>query len=112
METTTLNPHDAAMARMKEQVPELPRAFGPFFSALMKPGALSLREKELIALGIALALRCEPCIWSHVEKCLKAGATRQQVLDAGSVAIVMQGGPAYTYIPKLLEALDHHAPLA
>lgn len=94
------------MARMKARAPDLARAFGAFFQSFMKEGSLSVREKELIALGIGLSVRCEGCIYSHVEKCLKAGATPDQILEAAGVAVMMQGGPTYTYIPKVLEALD------
>src|ERR1051326_1380869 len=96
----------SGMARMKLRTPDIARAFGGFFQALMKDGALSTRDKELIALGIGLAVRCEGCIYSHVEKCLKAGATPEQVLEAAGVAVMMQGGPTYTYIPKVIEALE------
>ena len=99
--------YSESMAAMKQRVPEIARGFGTMFATLMKGGALSVREKELIALGIAVADRCEPCIWSHVEKCLKAGATPEQVLEAAGVAVVMQGGPAYTYVPRVVEAVEH-----
>jgi AhpD family alkylhydroperoxidase len=93
--------------KMKEQSPELTRGFGTFYQALMKDGALSVREKELIAFGIGLALRCTPCINLHVQGCLKAGATREQILEAAGVVVVMQGGPAFTHVPEVIEALDH-----
>ena len=97
----------AEMGAMKAAAPEIAKSFGPFFQALMKPGALSVREKELIALGIGVALRCEPCIYSHVEKCLKAGATSEQVMEVAGVAVMMQGGPAYTYAPVVARAVGH-----
>lgn len=97
------------MNAMKAAAPEVGKAFGPFFQSLMKEGALSVREKELIALGIGIALRCEPCIYSHVEKCLKSGATPAQVMEAAGVAVMMQGGPAYTYTPIVARALEHLA---
>lgn len=97
----------ASMAEMKTRTPDIGRAFGAMFQGLMKEGALSVREKELIALGIGIAQRCEPCIWSHIQKCLKHGATPEQILEAAGVAVVMQGGPTYTYVPKVIEALDH-----
>ena len=97
------------MARMKARAPDLARAFGGFFQSLMKEGALSVREKELIALGIGLSVRCEGCVYSHVDRCLKAGATPDQILEVAGVAVMMQGGPTYTYIPKVLEALDQFA---
>src|SRR5262245_52756091 len=93
--------------KMKEQAPEIARSFGALHQTLMKEGALSVREKELIALGIGLAHRCTPCIDLHVQGCLKAGATREQVLEAAGVAVVMQGGPAFTHVPEVIQALDH-----
>jgi len=72
----------------------------------MGAGTISVLEKELIALAIGLALRCESCIYAHVQAALNAGATRQQILEACGVALMMQGGPTYTYLPRVFEALD------
>ncbi|RMF74535.1 MAG: carboxymuconolactone decarboxylase family protein [Planctomycetota bacterium] len=94
-------------AALKEQAPNIARGFGGLFQAVMKDGALSVREKELIALALGLAERCSPCINLHVEKCLKAGATREQILEAAGVAVMMRGGPAFTYVPQVIHALDH-----
>lgn len=94
------------MNAFKAENPEIPRAFGTLFASLMKDGALSVREKELIALGIGLAVRCAPCINLHVEKALAAGATRQQIMEAAGVAVMMQGGPTYTYLPNVIEAMN------
>ncbi|MBN8596390.1 MAG: carboxymuconolactone decarboxylase family protein [Planctomycetes bacterium] len=95
------------MNAMKAAAPDIGKAFGPFFQGLMKEGALSVREKELIALGIGVALRCEPCIYAHVEKCVKSGATPEQIMEAAGVAVMMQGGPAYTYAPVVARAVEH-----
>ena len=43
---------------------------------------------------------------AHVEKAVKAGASRKQVMETASVVVMMQGGPGYTYLPKVVEALD------
>jgi AhpD family alkylhydroperoxidase len=72
----------------------------------MTEGAISLREKELIALGIAIAVQCQPCILAHTKKCLEAGADRKQILEAVSVAVLMGGGPAYMHIAEVIEALE------
>jgi AhpD family alkylhydroperoxidase len=93
--------------RMKELAPDILRGFGGLFQAVMKEGALTAREKELIALAIGLAVRCVPCINLHVEKCLKAGATREQILEAAGVAVMMQGGPSFTHVPEVIHALEH-----
>jgi AhpD family alkylhydroperoxidase len=92
---------------VKTRAPEIGKAFGPFFQGLMKEGALSVKHKELIGVGIAVAVRCEPCIFLHVEKCLKAGATPEEIMDATGVAVMMGGGPASVYAPVVAAALDH-----
>lgn len=92
---------------MKSRAPEIGKAFGQMFQALMKDGALSVRQKELIALGIGVAVRCEPCIYLHVEKALHAGATPAEIMDAAGVAVMMGGGPVSTYAPVVAAALDH-----
>jgi AhpD family alkylhydroperoxidase len=92
--------------RLKTEIPETIQGFGALFSRVMKDGDLGLKEKELIALSIGVAMHCPPCIRSHVQKCLDSGATRKQILEAASVAVVMAGGPAYTHLPMVLESLD------
>jgi AhpD family alkylhydroperoxidase len=82
------------------------KGFGGLFQGVMKNGALSTKQKELVALGIAVAQRCEPCINLHVKKSLEAGNSAAEVLEAACVAVVMQGGPAFTHIPAVIEALE------
>jgi AhpD family alkylhydroperoxidase len=72
----------------------------------MKEGSLSVKQKELIALGIAVAVHCAPCIDSHVEKCLKAGATDGEIMEAAGVGVLVGGGPAYMYSALVSAALD------
>ena len=94
------------MGKLQQLIPDTLKGFGSLFSGVMKDGALSLKHKELIALAIGCAVRCEPCINLHVKKCLDAGATKEEILDAVSVAVMMQGGPSFTYLPKVLQALE------
>jgi len=88
---------------------ELPGAVGGFANlhkAAMAGGALDAKTKELIALGIAVAQRCESCIAYHVHDALKAGANRAEVLEALGVAVMMGGGPATMYACDALAALE------
>ena len=94
-------------AKIKEMAPNVRRGSGGLFQAVMKEGALPVREKELIALGISVAVQCVACINLHVQKCLRAGATREQILEAAGVAVMMQGGPAYTLMAKVIDALEY-----
>lgn len=96
----------SAMKPVRNSMPDLVKGFGGLHQAAMKPGALTLLEKELIALAIGVAERCENCIYAHVHAALSAGATREQILEAAGVAVLMRGGPAYTYLPRVIEAMD------
>jgi AhpD family alkylhydroperoxidase len=96
----------AAMRPVRASMAELIKGFGTLHQAAMKPGVLSVLEKELMALAIGLAVRCENCIYAHIQAAVNAGATREQVLEAAGVAVLMQGGPTYTYLPRVVEALD------
>ena len=95
-----------SVEQMKAQAPDIVSGFGGLFGKVMKAGALDVKQKELIALSIAVAQRCVPCINLHVQKCLQAGLNREQILEAASVAVMMQGGPAYTHVPAVIKALD------
>jgi len=95
-----------AMRPVKAGMPDVVRGFGLLHQAAMKEGTLSVLEKELVALGIGMAVRCENCIYAHVRAALNAGGTREQILETAGVAVLMQGGPTYTYLPRVTEALD------
>ena len=97
----------ATMNAVKARNADIGRAFGGMFQGLMKEGALDVKTKELIALAIGVASRCEPCIYAHVEKCIKSGATPEEIMDAAGVAVMMGGGPVYTYTPVVAAALAH-----
>ena len=98
--------------KMNKTAPDMVKGFGSMFQSIMKDGALKKKEKELVALGIAVAQRCEPCINMHVQKCLEAGNTPAEIVEAACVAVMMQGGPAFTHIPVVIEALEALAPKA
>lgn len=95
-----------AMKPVRGSMPEVVKGFGGLHQAAMKPGVLDVREKELIALGIGVAVCCENCIYAHVRSAVKAGATREQILETAGVGVMMAGGPAYTYLPRVHEALE------
>ena len=90
----------------------IPETFGGFVQmeqAASPDGALSHKTKELVALGIAVALRCEDCIISHVGACQRAGASREEVAEALGTAIQMSGGPGLMYAAKALAVFDELA---
>lgn len=88
---------DQKIGVMAGQLPEVMNAFFGLHSEIVKDGALSAKMKELIMVGISVAIRCEHCISKHVSEAVRLGATRQEVLEAVSTAILMAGGPALAY---------------
>ena len=94
------------MGHMKEQAPAIAKGFKAMYGELMGEGALTKREKELIAIGIGMAIRCEPCIFSHVQAAVKLGVTREELLEMAGVVVAMQGGPGYVHVPELIDAME------
>jgi AhpD family alkylhydroperoxidase len=97
------------IGRLKQQVPEQIGAFHNFMEAVEAPGALDAKQKELINIGLAVAAQCEWCIALHVQGALKAGATKEEIVEAGMQAVLMHGGPALMYMTPLEEALEEFA---
>jgi len=101
-----LNDTSAALGVFRTERPETGSGFTSLHQAAMAEGSMSLREKELVALGIGIAKQCVDCIGFHVQSAAKAGASRDDIADTISVAVMMGGGPAYMYGVKALEAYD------
>ena len=93
------------MGQIQREIPSVMEGFGKLHHAAVGDGALDPKTKELIALGIAISVRCEGCISFHVHDALKAGATRPEIVEAIGVAILMGGGPSLMYGVEAYEAL-------
>ena len=99
---------DEKVKNLAGQIPEVMSAFAGLHDQVVKDGALSAKTKELIMVGISVAVRCEHCISKHVSEAVRLGATREEVLEAISTAILMAGGPAIAYGSVVaLDALDN-----
>ncbi len=92
--------------KMNQEMPEVMKHLDGLFQASLVEGALSVKEKELIVLGISVATHCEPCIVVHMEKALASGATKAEILEACGVAVAMGGGPAMAYVPLVQRFLE------
>ena len=68
------------------------------------PEALDSKTKELIALAISVAVRCDPCIAFHAQAAVKQGASRDEVMEAMGMAIYMGAGPSVMYASQAIEA--------
>ncbi len=96
----------AHMRRLRGTQPELMTAFGQLAAAGTKDGALSRKTRELVALGIAVASRCDDCIGFHVKALVKLGMTRAELEDVLGTAVYMGGGPSMMYATHALAAFE------
>ncbi|HDL85681.1 MAG TPA: carboxymuconolactone decarboxylase family protein [Candidatus Acetothermia bacterium] len=95
-----------ALGNLGKHIPDDMRHFTEFMGAVLKPGALDVKTKELIALGMGLTARCKYCIGMHTQSCLAAGATEDEIWEVAAVAVMMGGGPALTHVTELNKALE------
>ena len=82
---------------LAKEKPEIANGFMSMHKFVDSDSALTYKEKEFIALGIAINSHCEGCIAAHVGNLVEAGVTKDEILEVISVAIMMGGGPAITY---------------
>jgi AhpD family alkylhydroperoxidase len=94
------------MGKLGQEIPDTMGAFSRLHKVSTDTGVLNTRVKELIALGIAITVRCDGCIAFHVHDALEAGASPEEITETIGVAVLMGGGPAVMYGCEALEALE------
>ncbi len=96
----------AAHAQLLELGSKVYKSFLELEQATFSDGALSKKQKELIAVGISVVKDCESCMQWHIEQAASAGASLREVLEAVEVGIEMGGGPATVSARFALEVMD------
>ena len=94
----------AQLRNLRGGASEVMRAFAGMAQSATAAGALDAKAKELIALGIAVAVRCDDCIAFHAKAAVQKGATKEEVLETLGMAIYMGAGPSVMYASHALEA--------
>jgi 4-carboxymuconolactone decarboxylase len=84
-------------AEMGRNRPELWKKFKEYYDAVFADGALSEREKSLIALAVAHAVQCPYCIDAYTRSCLEHGADLDQMTEAVHVANAIRGGASLVH---------------
>ncbi|WP_193016291.1 carboxymuconolactone decarboxylase family protein [Proteus sp. FME41] len=92
------------MGALSQNIPEVMKAFMSTTKAGGKEGALDAKTKELIAIAIAVANRCDGCIGFHTKTLVELGTTEQELAEALGVAIYMGGGPSVMYAANTMGA--------
>jgi AhpD family alkylhydroperoxidase len=95
---------NAMLRDLRGGAPAIMKAFAGIAQAATASNALDSKTKELIALGIAVAVRCDDCIAFHAKAAVEHGATKGEMSETLGMAIYMGAGPSVMYASHAFEA--------
>jgi AhpD family alkylhydroperoxidase len=95
-----------ALIKFRSAVPETMKGFSQMSQAALAEGTLTALQKELIALAVGVASRCDACIGFHIKALLKIGVTREQLMETLAVCVYMGGGPSLMYSAEAVRAYE------
>ena len=93
--------HLSRLKKLDENTPEAMKSFWAFDKAVFEEGALSVQQKQLIAVAVALTTQCPYCIELHTKAACDAGASEAQLSEAALVAAAIRAGGAVTHASHL-----------
>lgn len=96
----------AHIKTLRKDIPDTMSGFSAMAQAAGKDGALDKKTKELIALAIGIATRCDGCIGFHMEALVRLGATKAEIEECLGMAIYMGGGPSLMYAADAMAAFE------
>jgi AhpD family alkylhydroperoxidase len=95
---------NSELKNLRGGAPEVMKAFSAIAQTALTQGALDVKTKELIAIAVSVAVRCDDCIGFHVKAAVDRGATREEILETLGMAIYMGAGPSAMYASHALGA--------
>ena len=96
------------MSGLSKYQPKTMKHFKSSMGSVLKEGVLDTKTKELIDIGTSIAAKCKYCIAIHVEKALSDRATKEEIFEAATLVILMDGGPTMTYVCEVKNAFDNY----
>lgn len=100
----------AGVKEMGKISPDLVRGYAGLSGAGDKTDLLGAKVRELIALAVAVTVRCDGCIAVHTDAAIRHGATREEIVEALGVAMTVNAGAAMVYSTRVLDAYTGHDP--
>ncbi|MEX0773942.1 MAG: arsenosugar biosynthesis-associated peroxidase-like protein [Balneolales bacterium] len=103
MEKTYYNPEDLKkFPDVADFQPDLAKKFFDYYGSVFEEGALSAREKSLIALAVSHAIQCPYCIDAYSVDCLEKGSDETQMMEAVHVASAIRGGASLVHSVQMM----------
>jgi len=103
MENYFKSQHLADFGKISDASPELGKKFFDYYGAVFAEGALTAREKSLIALAVAHAVQCPYCIDAYTLDCQSKGVDLEQMTEAVHVAVAIRGGSSLVHGMQMRE---------
>lgn len=100
------------LATLRADLPEVMKGFNDLARAATADGALDKKTKELIALALGVAARCDACLGFHAKALVQLGASLQEVEETLAMAVYMGGGPSLMYSANALAAFKEFSATA
>jgi len=94
------------LKKLRKDIPDVMQGFSALAQAASRDGALDKKTKELMALALGVAARCDGCIGFHAEALVRLGATREEVEETLGMAVYMGGGPSLMYAADAIAAYE------
>ena len=96
----------ANTAKLRKGIPDVMQGFNATAGAAGKDGVLDAKTKELIAMALSVAARCDPCVGYHAKALVKLGATRAALDEMLGMCVYMGGGPSLMYAAAAIAAYE------
>ena len=96
----------ANTAKLRKGIPDVMQGFNAMAGAADKDGVLDAKTKELIAMALSVAARCDPCVGYHAKALVKLGATRAELDEMLGMCVYMGGGPSLMYAAAAIAAYE------
>jgi AhpD family alkylhydroperoxidase len=97
------------LATLRADLPEVMKGFSALAGAATQSGSLDKKSKELIALALGVAARCDARIGFHTQALVKLGASKAEIEETLGLAVYMGGGPSLMYAANAVEAFDEYS---
>ncbi len=94
------------LAQIRKAKPDTMGGFSQMAQSALKEDALSTKQKELIAMGIGIAMRCQGCLGFHAKALVRLGCTRAEFMEMLQIAMYMGGGPSVMTAAEALMAYE------
>ncbi len=100
------NDISGTLSQLRADIPDTMRGFAQLSQAALRDGALDRKTKELIAMAVGIAARCDACLAFHAEALVKLGCRRAEFEEMLAVSVYMGGGPSLMYAARALDAFE------